>query len=79
MIKSLALTLVLAISATAAVAAIPGRGGDISEPSLQVSNTAAKADRLDASAKSDRLPLADAGKVEPSLIITGPVRLASAR
>lgn len=79
MIKTLAFTLVLAISATAAIAAIPGRSGDIADAPLQVSNTAAKADRLDASGKSDRLPLADVHKYEPSLIIAGPVRFASAR
>ncbi|CAN5462942.1 hypothetical protein BH10PSE7_BH10PSE7_43120 [soil metagenome] len=87
MLKTLAVTLSLAIATTAAVAAIPPNSDDVGLVSMQVSNAAAKADRLDrkptkadrlegVSAKADRLPVSQT--LDASLLMTGPVRTASA-
>lgn len=76
MIKTLAVTLFLATTATAAVAAIPGRNSDV-DTMMQILNTAAKADRLDAPTKADRLPFTGGQKLDASLIVTGPARIAT--
>ena len=75
MIKILAISLSLAIATTAAIAALPAKFSETS--SVQRSNAAAKTDRLDRpSAKADRLPVPG---LNASLLVTGPVLLASVR